>query len=154
MGPRATARRTRSSPIPSTACWCSRSSRASRTIDHGGHWHLGPIELKQSPFEQAKTSKHYLRAKLVDLPDWPPHVDPLAGPRGGLPRCRPRVAAHGGMSLLGLGADAPTDLVLDAHTLETTDGIQRWLDHVFEFWSGDGSGRVSAARREGRGARR
>ena len=49
------------------------------SIDHEGHWHLGPIELKQSPFEQARTSKHYLRAKLVDLPDWPPGVDPLAG---------------------------------------------------------------------------
>jgi Nuclease-related domain/AAA domain/UvrD-like helicase C-terminal domain len=109
-------------------------------IDPDGHWHLGPIELKQSPFEQARTSKHHLRAKLVDLPDWPAHVDPLAGHAVALPdvdlESLPR-----GHSLFGLGPDAPTDLVLDARSLETVDGIQRWLDHVFEYWTGDGSGR-------------
>ena len=108
------------------------------SIDHQGRWHLGPVELKQSPFEQARTSKHYLRAKLVDLPDWPRDVDPLAGHAVALPdvdlESLPR-----GHALLGL--DAPTDLVLDAHALETTDGIQRWLDHVFEYWQGDGGGR-------------
>lgn len=110
------------------------------SIDPAGHWHLGPIELPRSPFEQAKTTKHFLRAKLVDLPDWPAHVDPLAGHAVALPdvdlESLPR-----GHALFGLGADAPTDLVLDAHTLETTDGIQRWLDHVFDYWRGDGSGR-------------
>jgi hypothetical protein len=109
-------------------------------IDPDGHWHLGPIELKQSPFEQARTSKHYLRAKLVDLPDWPAHVDPLAGHAVALPDVDlgslPR-----GHALFGLGADAPTDLVLDARSLETVDGIQRWLDRVFGYWTGDGSGR-------------
>ena len=108
------------------------------SIDHDGHWHLGPIELKQSPFEQARTSKHYLRAKLVDLPDWPSDVDPLAGHAVAFPdvdlESLPR-----GHSLLGVGA--PTDLVLDAHALETTDGIQGWLDHVFDYWQGDGGGR-------------
>ncbi len=117
-------------------------------IDHDGHWHLGPIELKESPFEQAKTTKHFLRAKLVDLPDWPAHVDPLAGHAVALPdvdlESLPR-----GHSLFGLGADAPTDLVLDAHTLETTDGIQRWLDHAFEYWQGDGSGRYRPLGEEG-----
>ena len=110
------------------------------SIDPAGHWHLGPYELKVSPFEQAKTSKYFLRAKLVDLPDWPRDVDPPAGHAVAFPdvdlESLPR-----GHSLFGLGADAPTDLVLDAHTLETTDGIQHWLDHVFEYWHGDGSGR-------------
>ena len=108
------------------------------SVDHAGHWHLGPIELKQSPFEQARTSKHYLRAKLVDLPDWPPGLEPLAGHAVAFPdvdlESLPR-----GHSLLGV--EAPTDLVLDAHALETTDGIQRWLDHVFDYWRGDGHGR-------------
>ena len=92
------------------------------SIDGAGHWHLGPIELKESPFEQARTSKHYLRAKLVDLPDWPSGLDPLAGHAVALPDVDldslPR-----GHSLFGLGADAPTDLVLDAHALETSTGI-------------------------------
>lgn len=113
------------------------------SIDHDGHWHLGPITLKESPFEQARTSKHYLRAKLLDLPGWPADLDPLAGHAVALPdvdlESLPR-----GHALFGLGADAPTDLVLDAHTLETTDGIQRWLDHVFEYWRGDGAGRYAA----------
>ena len=108
------------------------------SIDHQGHWHLGPVELKQSPFEQARTSKHYLRAKLVDLPDWPRGVDPLAGHAVALPDVD-LASLPRGHALLGL--DAPTDLVLDAHALETTDGIQRWLDHVFEYWQGDGGGR-------------
>ncbi|MFO7532952.1 MAG: NERD domain-containing protein [Candidatus Limnocylindrales bacterium] len=107
------------------------------SLDHDGRWHLGPITLKQSPFKQAEDSKHFLRAKLLDLPDWPRDLDPLAGHAvafpdvdlGSLPR---------GHALLGL--EAPTDLVLDAHALETVDGIQRWLDHVFDYWTGDGAG--------------
>ena len=109
-------------------------------IDHDGRWHLGPIELGRSPFEQARTSKHYLRAKLVDLPHWPSGVDPRAGHAVVLPdvdlESLPR-----GHSLFGLGVDAPTELVLDARALETTDGIQRWLARVFDYWQGDGSGR-------------
>lgn len=112
------------------------------SVDHAGHWHLGPVELKESPFEQARTSKHYLRAKLVDLPDWPSGLDPLAGHAVAFPdvdlESLPR-----GHSLFGLGTDAPTDLVLDAHALETTAGIQGWLDHVFEYWRGDGAGRYA-----------
>ena len=115
-------------------------------VDHDGHWHLGPIELKQSPFEQARTSKHYLRAKLVDLPDWPREVDPLAGHAVACPdvdlESLPR-----GHALLGV--DAPTDLVLDAHALETTDGIQRWLDQVFGYWRGDGGGRYAPLGEQG-----
>ena len=109
-------------------------------VDLAGHWHLGPYELKQSPFEQARTSKHYLRAKLVDLPDWPREVDPLAGHAVAFPDVD-LASLPKGHSLLGLGPDAPPDLMLDAHALETTDGIQRWLDHAFDYWQGDGSGR-------------
>ena len=108
------------------------------SVDHAGHWHLGPIELKESPFEQASQSKHFLRAKLIDLPDWPTGLAPLAGHAVAFPdvdlESLPR-----GHSLLGM--DAPADLVLDAHALETTDGIQGWLDHVFDYWRGDGGGR-------------
>jgi hypothetical protein len=110
------------------------------TVDHDGHWHLGPIDLPESPFEQARKSKHFLRAKIVDLPDWPGGDHK---PRAGHAVAFPEVDLESlprGHSLLGLGADAPTDLVLDAHALETTDGVQRWLDHVFEFWRGDGGG--------------
>jgi hypothetical protein len=105
--------------------------------DAAGRWHLGPITLKQSPFKQAEDSKHFLRAKLLDLPDWPRDLDPLAGHAVAFPDVDldslPR-----GHALLGL--DAPTDLVLDAHALETVDGIQRWLDRVFDYWTGDGAG--------------
>ena len=108
------------------------------SVDRDGHWHLGPVALKESPFEQARTSKHYLRAKLLDLPDWPADLDPLAGHAVAFPdvdlESLPR-----GRALLG--PDAPAELVLDAHALETTDGIQRWLDRVFEYWRGDGAGR-------------
>ncbi len=105
--------------------------------DAAGRWYLGPVMLKESPFKQAEDSKHFLRAKLLDLPDWPTDLDPLAGHAvafpevdlGSLPRGHP---------LLGL--DAPADLVLDAQALETVDGIQRWLDHVFDYWTGGGAG--------------
>ncbi len=105
--------------------------------DAAGRWHLGPVVLKESPFKQAEDSKYFLRAKLLDLPDWPRDLDPLAGHAVAFPdvdlESLPR-----GHALLGL--DAPTDLVLDAHALETVDGIQRWLDHVFDYWTGDGAG--------------
>ena len=83
-------------------------------------------DVVQSPFEQARTSKHYLRAKLVDLPDWPAQVDPLAGHAVAFPdvdlESLPR-----GHSLFGLGADAPTDLVLDAHAdIELLDKPSRY----------------------------
>jgi hypothetical protein len=111
------------------------------SVDGAGHWHLGPIELKESPFEQASKTKHFLRAKLVDLPGWPPHHEPLAGHAVAFPdvdlESLPR-----GHSLLGI--DAPVDLVLDAHALETTDGVQRWLDRVFDFWRGDGGAAMCA----------
>jgi hypothetical protein len=107
------------------------------SLDHDGTWHLGPITLNQSPFEQASKSKHFLRAKLMDLPDWPTDLDPLAGHAVAFPdvdlESLPR-----GHSLLGV--DAPTELVLDATALQTVDGIQGWLDHVFEYWVGDGGG--------------
>ena len=32
--------------------------------DHAGRWHLGPVALHQSPFEQAEVSKHVLCDKL------------------------------------------------------------------------------------------
>ncbi len=105
------------------------------SIDHNGQWHVGPITLKESPFHQAETSKHYLRAKLVDLPDWPSGLDPLAGHAVAFPDVD-LASLPRGHALLGL--DAPTDLVLDATALETVDGIQAWLDHVFDYWSGDG----------------
>ncbi len=108
------------------------------SVDHEGHWHLGPRILPVSPFDQAKTSKHYLRAKLIDLPEWPVDIDPLAGHAVAFPDVDLE-SLPPGHSLLGI--DAPMGLVLDAHALETTDGIQAWLDHVFEFWCGDGYGR-------------
>ncbi len=105
--------------------------------DAAGRWHLGPVVLKESPFKQAEDSKHFLCAKLLDLPDWPRDLAPVAGHAVAFPdvdlQSLPR-----GHALLGL--DAPADLVLDAHALETVDGIQRWLDRVFDYWTGDGAG--------------
>ncbi|MFV2062162.1 MAG: NERD domain-containing protein [Chloroflexota bacterium] len=106
--------------------------------DPDGTWHLGPIALAKSPFEQAETSKHFLRAKLIDLPDWPTDLDPLAGHAVAFPDVD-LTSLPSGHSLLGV--DAPRDLVLDATALQTVDGIQAWLDHVFEYWTGDGMGR-------------
>ena len=106
--------------------------------DPDGTWRLGPIALSRSPFKQAEDSKYFLRAKLRDLPEWPTGLDPLVGhavafPDVDLGSLRP------GHSFLGI--DAPSDLVLDAAALQTVDGIQAWLDHVFDYWAGDGSGR-------------
>jgi hypothetical protein len=106
--------------------------------DAEGRWHLGPRILPVSPFKQAETSKHFLRAKLVDLPDWPPGLDPLAGHAVAFPDVDLE-SLRRGHTLLGV--DAPADLVLDATALETIDGIQGWLDHVFDYWVGDGGGR-------------
>ena len=106
--------------------------------DAEGRWHLGPRILPVSPFKQAETSKHFLRAKLVDLPDWPSGLDPLAGHAVAFPDVDLE-SLRRGHTLLGV--DAPADLVLDATALETIDGIQGWLDHVFDYWVGDGGGR-------------
>ena len=107
------------------------------SVDHAGRWHLGPVRLKESPFKQAEDSKYFLCAKLRDLPDWPPELDPLAGHAVAFPDVDLESLPRGHV-LLGL--DAPADLVLDARALETVDGIQRWLNHVFDYWTGDGAG--------------
>ena len=105
--------------------------------DGEGRWHIGSIALKRSPFRQAEESKHFLRAKLIDLPDWPPDLDSLVGHAVAFPDID-LASLPRGHALLGV--DAPTDLVLDATALETTAGIQAWLDQVFEYWAGDGAG--------------
>ena len=105
--------------------------------DGEGRWHIGPVALRQSPFRQAEQSKHFLRAKLIDLPDWPPDLDVLVGHAVAFPDIDLASLPRGHVLL---GVDAPTDLVLDATALETSAGIQAWLDHVFEYWAGDGAG--------------
>ena len=87
------------------------------SVDHDGHWHLGPIDLSESPFEQASKSKHFLRAKIVDLPDWP-RAD--RKPRAGHAVAFPEVDLESlprGHSLFGLGADALAEGVLNAGTV-------------------------------------
>ena len=91
------------------------------SVDHDGHWRLGPrvapchrSSRPRRPSTTCGPSWSTCPTGLVTSIPWP--GTPWPSPMSTSSRCRR------GHSLFGLGADAPTDLVLDAHALETTDG--------------------------------
>ena len=110
-----------------------KSGRPSRS--KSGTWMIGSMALNKSPFDQAATSKRFLAEKLRDLPDWPETLDPMRGHAVAFPDVD-LASLSTGHALLGV--DSPTELVLDATTLDSDDAIRTWITTAFEFWVGDG----------------
>jgi hypothetical protein len=104
--------------------------------DHAGRWWIGGHELDRDPFKQAAESKHQLVRKLAALPDWPPRTQPRAGHAIALPDVD-LASLPPGHALLG--PDAPSELVLDAQALETSESIRRWVERAYAYWVGDGT---------------
>ena len=71
------------------------------------------------PSSRPRTASTSWSTSSVDLPDWPPDLDPLAGHAVAFPDVD-LASLPRGHALLGL--DAPTDLVLDATALEIGEG--------------------------------
>jgi hypothetical protein len=104
--------------------------------DAQGHWFSGSNELKQPPFEQARTSKYAILGKLREDPDWP-RSDPRAGHAVAFPDVDLATLPPGARVL---GPDAPTDLVLDGTALETPASIRSSVERAYAHWIGDGGG--------------
>lgn len=104
--------------------------------DGQGRWYSGVHELKQPPFEQARTSKYAILGKLREVPEWTGH-DPRAGHAVAFPDVDLATLPAGARVL---GTDAPTELVLDGSTLETDQSTRRGIERAFDHWLGDGAG--------------
>ncbi|MBF6605170.1 MAG: NERD domain-containing protein/DEAD/DEAH box helicase [Chloroflexi bacterium] len=106
------------------------------TRDHAGRWWLGDRALDRDPFNQAGDSKHQLVRKLQAMADWSPRTEPRAGHAIALPDVDLASLPRGHVLL---GADAPTELVLDGEALETPEATRRWVERAYGYWLGDGS---------------
>jgi len=101
--------------------------------DGQGRWWAGSHELEPNPFDQAKANLHALLRKLRDLPDAPPHWDPIAGRAIALPDVDLESA---GSNLRLLGPDVDSALILDhGHLLpddaaRTRTAIERMFDLI------------------------
>ncbi len=104
--------------------------------DAQGRWYSGGNELKQPPFEQAKTSKYAILGKLRETPEWP-NGDPRSGHAVAFPDVDLASLPPGARVL---GPDAPTDLVLDGTALETATATRAGVERAYAHWLGDGGG--------------
>jgi hypothetical protein len=109
--------------------------------DGQGRWWLGPIQVDRSPFEQAMRRQKQLTRKLVSMPGWPSQgrgghrPEPHAGHSVAFPDVDLASLPPGHVLL---GADAPTEIVLDATALETSEGAHAWVERAFAYFLGDG----------------
>ncbi len=112
----------------------TKSGRPSR--DGRGRWFLGPIELHESPFQQAEDNRHELVRALTALPGWPTGSKPRAGHAVAFPDVDLASLPPGHVLL---GPDADRRIVLDAQALESTASTRAWVEAAFAFYLGDGS---------------
>lgn len=103
--------------------------------DGSGRWWSGEHEIKPPPFTQAENSKHALRRKLAFLPDWPGSADDI---RMGHAVAFPDVSVRGAAHPVGLGPDAPVELVIDQSDLASADGARLAVERASNYWLGDG----------------
>jgi hypothetical protein len=107
--------------------------------DDLGRWWAGGRQLDRLPFEQAADSHHSLVRKLRELPDWPAHLDPIAGHAVAFPDAE---LASLGSRVHFLGPDADAELILDKAVLAPGDDEDKrtraWVDRAFELWAGTG----------------
>ncbi|MEP7378011.1 MAG: nuclease-related domain-containing protein [Chloroflexota bacterium] len=102
--------------------------------DGTGRWSPGEHQLNPPPFEQAERSKHALREKLASLPDWPGNPDDV---RIGPAVAFPDVSVRGGPRAIGLGPDAPLELVIDQSDLTSVEDARQAVDRAYDYWLGD-----------------
>jgi len=135
-------------PTSSSACnnWLEVKGGTIRR-DANGRWYSGTNELKQPPFEQAKTSRYQLIAKLADLPAAPPNWNPIAGHVVALPDVD---LASAGAKLRLLGLDVEPDLIFDHAKLAAAEPerTRAAVDRAFELWAGE-TGRTTAPGQQG-----
>lgn len=104
--------------------------------DAHGRWYSGSHELDPPPFQQALNSKYAIVGKLREVPEWG-----AASPRAGHAVAFPDVdLATLPSGARVLGADAPTELVLDSATLETPAATRAAVERAYHHWLGDGAG--------------
>jgi hypothetical protein len=104
--------------------------------DASGRWSLGPILLDQSPFDQARENKYRLVDKLRALRGWPSGRVPHAGHAVAFPEVDLASLPRGHVLL---GVDAPIEIILDAHALESAERTRAWIERAFAYWLGDGT---------------
>jgi hypothetical protein len=104
--------------------------------DGSNRWWSGEHELTPPPFRQAETSKHNLARKITSLPGWPGRPEEL---RTGHAVAIPDVGAHAGATRsMGLGTDAPLELVLDQSDLASAESAGLAVERIYDHWLGDG----------------
>jgi hypothetical protein len=103
--------------------------------DSSGRWSIGGHALPRSPFEQAEQSKRALVEKLTSLPGWRAGSRPRAGHAVAFPDVDLASLQRGHVLL---GPDAPSEIVLDASTLETEAKTRQAVERAFAYWVGDG----------------
>ncbi len=105
--------------------------------DSLGRWWAGSRPLDRPPFDQAADSHHSLIAKLRELPDWPAHLDPVAGHAVAFPNAELESL---GTKVFSLGMSTDPDLILDKAILDPEGPrnarIRAWVDRCFELWAG------------------
>jgi Nuclease-related domain/UvrD-like helicase C-terminal domain/AAA domain len=115
--------------------------------DAQGRWGQGKKPSDVSPFEQAKTSRYQLIAKLSDLPAAPPHWNPIAGQAVAFPDVD---LASAGPKLRLFGPDIDPDLIFDHAKLVAAqpERTRAAVDRAFELWAGE-TGRTTAPGQQG-----
>lgn len=104
----------------------------------GGRWWLGPVELDESPIDQAKRNKYTLADAVSSFPGWPHRDRPIAGHAVAFPDADIAVPGH---AAPWLGPDAPATIVLDATALADDASILRWVEDAYRFYVADGATR-------------
>jgi len=102
--------------------------------DGQGGWWSRQHQLLPPPFTQAENSKHALRRKLASIPDWPGSAMDI---RMGHAVAFPDVSVRGGPRAIGLGPDAPLELVIDQSDLSTDGGARLAVARAYHYWLGD-----------------
>ena len=102
--------------------------------DGQGRWWSGEHRIEPPPFTQAENSKHALRRKLASLPDWPGSDDDI---RMGHAVAFPDVSVHGTTHTVGLGPDAPLELVVDQSDLASPEASGLAVERAYDYWLGD-----------------
>ena len=90
--------------------------------DSLGRWWAGGRQLDRAPFQQAADSRHSLVAKLLELPDWPAGLDPIAGHAVAFPSAE---LDSLGPAVNFIGPDSDPELILDKALLAPGRAVER-----------------------------
>jgi hypothetical protein len=121
-----------------------KSGRISRTTD--GTWFQNGQALDVSPFEQARTSKHQLLAKLDELPEAPARWNPIAGHAVAFPDVD---LASAGADVRRLGPDVDRALIFDRtfFAADASGALRAAVDGALAAWGADAGGGTAPGQR-------